>query len=599
MKNNLFRRLLTMNLLIIGVTLLIVAFLLSRFASDYIYTQKEKELLAKGTEVSEMIIDYQEGIYNEFMVLSLMEALDRFWDARIWVSDRNGLVLLASFGDRPARRNPAMTVTNQEELESILQGDTVTIRHYMPHFNETMLTIGVPIRTSAQGPVLGAIFLHAPVIGIEAAAGQMRQYIALSGLAAVIAASILGYFYSLRLSRPLHAMSDVALRMAKGEFTQRVVTDSEDEIGQLGQSLNLLSTRLQETMGYLHREKEKFESMVTSMHEGVIGLDHQAHIVFYNEAAAELLPLTPDHLSVNVETIFPQSHVQDAFRHVFTTGEHAMVVVRGEMNILSVHISLLKEGEDALPGAVVLIQDISETEKIETMRREFIANISHELRTPLTTIRGFSESLLDGTAETEAQKNRYISLIAEESRYLGNLIQDLLDLNRLESGKTMMDMIPFRLSDTLTSLTTRMQPLFEKHALHLQLEIPDEPVVMGDSTRVQQVLRNLLENAARYAESLIRIRVQRVPDKNEIRITISDDGPGIPVEELPYVFQRFYRVEKSRTRGQGGTGLGLAIARQIVEAHDGTITAGLSKDGGAEFVFTLPIAIVPEGETIA
>jgi two-component system sensor histidine kinase ResE len=131
------------------------------------------------------------------------------------------------------------------------------------------------------------------------------------------------------------------------------------------------------------------------------------------------------------------------------------------------------------------------------------------------------------------------------------------------------------------------------------LEISDEPVVMGDSTRVQQVLRNLLENAARYAESLIRIRVERVPDKNEIRITISDDGPGIPVEELPYVFQRFYRVEKSRTRGQGGTGLGLAIARQIVEAHDGTITAGLSKDGGAEFVFTLPIAIVPEGETIA
>lgn len=593
MKKTLFKKLLSMNLLIIVVTLLIIAVLLSRLVSSYIYEQKERELAAKGSELSQLIVDYREGRLDEDTTLYILGAFDRFWEARIWIVDRQGLVVMASYGERQFRKGPLFKVSETEQLEKILAGETITLRRYVPHFEETMLSVGVPVQTEKDsGEVIGAIFLHAPVTGIEAVAGQLRYFFTLAGLAAVILASILGYFYSLRLSRPLKEMTEIAHKMSGGDFSQRINTSAEDEIGQLGKSLNYLSRRLQETMGVLKGEKEKFESMVTSMQEGVVGVDPQGRVVFLNTTAAELLHLSRKAVGVKLDRLFSNPQLLEAFNRVLDQGELALVVVRSPSTILSVLISPVKEGHETRWGAVALIQDISEAEKLEKMRREFIANVSHELKTPLTTIRGFTESLRDGTASEPALKERYLNMIAEESEHMGKLIEDLLDLSRLESGRMEIESLPFPLKESAESVVSRLQPIIREKGLQVTLEIPESPLVKGDRYRIEQVLRNLLENAVRYVPVKGSIHVNAVYKRTEgiMGVSIEDNGPGIPPEELPYIWERFHRVEKSRSRKEGGTGLGLSIVKQIIEAHGEAIWADNIPDGGSVFKFTLAVA---------
>ncbi len=593
MKKSIFRKLLSMNLLVIMVTLLIIAILLSRLVSSYIYEQKERELSAKGRELSQLIVDSQEGRHNEDTTLYILSTLDQFWEARIWVVDRRGLVVMASHGEQHFRKAPRFMISETEQLEQILAGETVAVRRFMPRFEETMLSVGVPVVAgNSSGEVLGAVFLHSPITGIEAVASQLRSLIALAGLAAVILASILGYFYSLHLSSPIKEMTGIAKKMSGGDFSQRIKTDAKDEIGQLGNSLNYLSQHLQETMSILKEEKENFESMVTSMHEGVVGVDSLGCVVYFNAAAAEMLALPKQAVGLKLEQLFTNPQLLEAFNKTLDQGKLALVVVRSADLVLSVHISPVIKGDSERWEAVALIQDISEAEKLEKMRREFIANVSHELRTPLTTIRGFTESLRDGTASEPTLKKRYLNIIAEESERMGTLIEDLLDLSRLESGRMEIEQLPFSLKETAASVVSRLQSIILKKELQVCLEIPELPLLEGDKYRIEQVLRNLLENAAGFVPAGGRIHVKAVSKEalGVMEISVEDNGPGIPVKELPHIWERFYRVEKSRSPREGGTGLGLSIAKQIVETHGGHIWAQNAPGGGAVFKFNLPVA---------
>lgn len=591
MIKGIFGKLLFMNLVVIGVTLLVIALLLSQLVSGYIFDQREKDLTAKGREMGQLVLDYMEGIIDEDTTLYLLNSLDGFLDARIWMVDRDGLVVMASYGSRQFRRGPGLRMQEPENLNRILKGETITTKRYVPHFEETMLSVGVPIqREENPGEVEGALFLHAPVTEIGATVARLRQFTGIAGLGALILASLLGYFFSLRLSRPLRKMSDVALKMAGGEFSYHVDINSDDEMGDLGSSLNFLSGRLNETINELKQEKNKFVSMVTGMQEGVMSVKNTGKIVFFNSAAAGLLDINEDSAGLHIKDVFANPLINETFEQVMQKGQSALTVIDYKKSVISLHISPVQsESVDDKRGAVALIQDISESEKLENMRKEFIANVSHELRTPLTTIGGFTESLLDGTVTDENARERYLKVISEETMRMGRLIENLLDLSRLESGRLKMDEQPFHLIEVVESVIKRLQPLKDKKNATVEIKADGIPPVFADPDRIEQVFFNLVENAIHFIPDEGRVYIQAAlcEDTGKIRVCVKDNGPGIPPEELPFIWDRFHRVEKSRTRREGGTGLGLSIVRQIIEAHGEDINAENAPDGGAVFSFSL------------
>ncbi len=592
MLKGIFGKLLLMNLIVIGVTLLVIALLMSQLVSGYIFSQKEKELTAKGREVGQLMLDYIEDEIDEDTALYLLSSLDGFLDARIWMVDREGLVVMASYGSRQFRRGPGFRMPEPDNMTKILKGESTTTKHYVPHFEETMLSVGVPIQRDGNfSEVEGAILLHAPVTEIGATVARLRQFTGMAGLGALILASLLGYFYSLRLSGPLRKMSDTALKMAGGEFSSPVQVNSDDEIGQLGSSLNYLSSRLDQTINELKQEKYKFASMVTGMQEGVMSVNHGGQIAFLNSAAAKLLDIKEDFVGLPLNDVFSDHRIIDTFRRVLEKGQSALTVIDYKSFILSLRISPVQsESGDHNRSAVALIQDISESEKLEKMRKEFIANVSHELRTPLTTISGFTGSLLDGTVTDPKSRDRYLGIISEESRRMSRLIENLLDLSRLESGRMKMDKQPFSLKEVVEVVVNRLQPLMEDKNVTVHIGLEDIPPVLADRDRIEQVIYNLVENAIRYVahEGKVYIGATRCEDTKKINAYVKDTGTGIPPDELPFIWDRFHRVEKSRSRRKGGTGLGLSIIKQIIEAHGEDIIAKNDPEGGAVFTFSLP-----------
>jgi two-component system sensor histidine kinase ResE len=589
LKKSLFSKLLIMNIGVIAAALVVIALLLPQLISGYIFNQKERELTAKGTELARLTEGYLEETISEESFLELLASLDRFLEARIWVVNRDGLVIKASYGERLFRRGPYLRLS-EEQVKQLSRGETLTARRYLPHFEQVMLSVGVPVLFGADRVPAGAIILHAPVTEIKATVSSLLKFVLFSGLAAVVLASLLGYFFSRRLSRPLQEMSAAARRMGRGHFSSRIKISSEDELGQLAFSLNYLAERLEHTITALQREKSKFKSMVAGMREGVVGVNSAGELVYLNNTAREMLQLDDASLGRPVAEVFPSPRLAAPFLHSLAGGKPEAATVDLKDRYYSVRVSPAEDETDATPGAVGLIQDISETERLEQMRRDFIANASHELRTPLTVLKGYAEALLDGTAD-DTRKTRYLQIIKTEIERLNRLVTDLLDLSRLQAGRLALRRERLSLVDLAVELGDRLKPQLKEKRLRLEAAIPENAPVWADRDRIQQVMQNLVENAVRFSPHGGTIFITAaVEPGGKVKIAVRDEGPGIPAEDLPHIWERFYRAEKSRDRKKGGTGLGLAIAREIIEAHGETIAVASTAGQGTVFSFTLPPA---------
>lgn len=498
-KGSLLLKLLLINGAVIGAAMLVIALLLPQLISSHIYTEKERELLAQGRELGQVMLDFKQGDIDEETALYILDSMDRFLEARIWLADRDGLVFLASQGERGRRqqgRRKGFVVPEPEALEKVQSGEVFSANRYLPHFDETMLTVGVPIKSQAnsgqeiqgtQGTVEGALFLHAPVRGIMSTIARMRQLTVMAGIAALLLAALTAIVLSRRFTRPLVEMKNAALKMAGGDFKHRVPATTADEIGQLGTSINQLAAGLE--------------------------------------------------------------------RH-------------------------------------------------EANRREFIENVSHELRTPVTTIRGFAEALLDGTVTKPADQRKYLHIISEESQRISKLISDILDLSRLERGIMEITPEPFNVQDAAAAVIAKLHMLAGDKEVNITTDFEAAPnmdtgadppaeglIVYADRERIEQVLYILLDNAISFSPvgGQIIVGATKGRERGKINVYVQDDGPGIPAENLPFIWERFYRVEKSRNRKKGGAGLGLSIAGEIINSHGETISAVNSPAGGAVFSFSLPL----------
>ena len=494
--------------------------------------------------------------------------------ARATIIDSQGKVWADSEADPAVMENHAQRPEFVAALKGIVGTDTRRSR-----------TVGVSFLYVAAPVAGGAVRLAYPLSDVEAAVTRVRRHLFLGSLLAFIVALLISGVAARSTARRLHRIVQFADRIAAGDLAARIDETSEDEIGQVATSLDTTARHLEESFAALQTSQRQLETLLNSMQDAVIAVSADDRVQWANQTMDKLVPQRTRKNAPLVETVRDPDFLTavrgaSEARKVFTA--RAASIVPGRT--FDVTAAPMPGG-----GAVAVLRDLTETERIEKTRRDFIANVSHELRTPLTSIQGYTETLLDSASDNNHSRD-FLEIIRKSALRMSRLTEDLLTLARVESGEQRFDIQPSAPADLLEEAVQSFREIARAQNVELKVEDHASAQVGADPEAIHQVFSNLVDNALKYAQSGGRIILGARPVPESVEFYIQDFGPGIPSEHLPRLFERFYRVDKARSRESGGTGLGLAIAKHIVLAHGGTIRAQSDLNHGSTFLFTLPLA---------
>lgn len=427
-----------------------------------------------------------------------------------------------------------------------------------------------------NGEVKYVIYARMNASSMQESLAQTTRTIIVAVFLALILAVLMAYVFAKTLTGPIHQLTVKAKILAEGDLKQTVEVYSEDEIGQLAESFNYMASELNKTVGEAFREKNKLEAILHNMTDGVISFDKSGNITHANTVAAEMLEVDKLDFNLDMFTRKYDLELDDQGRDI----EDGMAVQLqytfpvGEKFINASFSPYFNETEE-IEGIVVVLQDITKQKKLDNMRKEFVANVSHEMRTPLTTIKSYTETLMYGALEEKDMAMDFLNIINTEADRMSFLVRDLLQLSRFDNKQVQFKFTKVYINE-LISENVRQNKIHaenKKQNLILELWPDDDAYVVADRDRINQVINNITTNAIKYSPEGATIRIYVTEDKSYYKINVSDTGMGISKEDLPRIFERFYRVDKARSRAMGGTGLGLAIAKEIMEGHDGKLTA--------------------------
>jgi two-component system, OmpR family, phosphate regulon sensor histidine kinase PhoR len=437
-----------------------------------------------------------------------------------------------------------------------------------------LLYVAVPVRDGARP--LGVLRLALPLSAVTSSYDEINQVMLAGGLVALAVAFGIGVFVAGRVTRPVVEMQAIARQMSEGQFAVRAPVRSQDELGTLGRALNVMVLRLREQIQNLESERAKATAILDGMVESVIAVDGQEGILLMNERARALFGVGPGRGEGKpFLEVVRNADLHEIFRSSRTAGgvfRTELRLVHPAERILRVTaVPLRLAGEE--PGLVMVIDDITELRRLEQVRTEFIANVSHELRTPLTAIQGYLETLLGGALEEREHARRFVEIAFRHTERLGRLLNDLTDLSNIELGKVSLRLTPTPLGPLVDSVLELVAAKARDGEVTLHAEVSEGLGVRADHDRLLQILINLVDNAVKYtpAGGAVTVQARRTGD-GRVALSVSDTGIGIPRADLPRITERFYRVDKARSRELGGTGLGLAIVKHLVLAHGGDLT---------------------------
>ena len=494
--------------------------------------------------------------------------------ARATVIDVTGKVLADSEATASSIENHAQ----RPEFIAALKGEIGTDRR-------TSDTLGIQFLYVAAPVSGGAVRLAYPLSDIEASTARVRGTLlrgsALTFLVALVLAGIVARFTARRLQRIVQFANEIAA----GELTARIAETSGDEIGQVAAALDKTARHLESNFAALQTSQRQLETLLNSMEDAVIAVGPDERVQWANQSMDSLVPQRTRLNAPVVETV----RDPDFLRAVRGASVGHRVVTARATSIVPARTFDVTAAPLPGGGAVAVLRDLTETERMEKTRRDFIANVSHELRTPLTSIQGYAETLLDSAPEKNHSRE-FLEIIRKNAHRMSRLTEDLLTLARVESREQRFDIQPVPAAELLQEAVLSFRELARAHGIDLQVEDAAPDLVSADREAIHQVFSNLIDNALKYAASGGRLVLGARRSDRGVEFYVRDFGPGIPSEHLPRLFERFYRVDKARSRESGGTGLGLAIAKHIVLAHDGTIRAESELNHGSMFLFTLPLA---------
>jgi len=450
-----------------------------------------------------------------------------------------------------------------------------------------------------QGRTVGEAQVSASLFGVKQAASRTRRIIISALVAAALLAAVLSQRLASSIAKHVTDMSATAKRLAEGNLSQRVAVQSADEIGQLARSFNTMALQLEKMLNEMAEDKNKMQTILTTMADGIVVTDEAGRVALFNKASEgmfdrrasetlgkpiEELDLHPELAKMVLETLKTRRLVRRDLR------------LPGPSEVaLSACCSPVKDQSSSVKGAVVVLHDLTEIRKHEKAQKEFVANVSHELRTPITAVRVTAEALLSGAKDDPKLLDRFLVTLVKESERLSQLIDELLEIAKREAGRKEVE----RREVALPELAERALSLCRSEAVRNQIDVTvDVPdlVIYGDDRQIEQVLANLLDNAIKYTPRGGKVMVRAEEDDTSVSISVSDTGIGIHHGEVQRIFERFYRVDKARSRQLGGTGLGLSIVKEIVEEHGGTVAVETKLGEGSTFTVTLPKRASGAGE---
>jgi two-component system phosphate regulon sensor histidine kinase PhoR len=452
-----------------------------------------------------------------------------------------------------------------------------------------MMYVAIPVQNPGM-PLLAFVRLALPLTDVDRQLAAVRSLAAFGFGVGIVAAIILTWVFSAPLARRLSAIDERARRYAAGNFAPTVPDYGQDEIGTVARTLDSLTRNLATRLSSLEADRARMAAILSGMIEGVLVVNAHGRLQLANEAARRML---------RIDDGVEGRHYPEIVRQPAVARQIAAALAGSPTE--SVELTGLRDSEvtliartapvDAAPGrgAVVVLHDITDLRRADRIRRDFVANVSHELRTPLTAIRGYVEALADATPE---ESRRFLEIVARHSLRMERLVRDLLRLARLDAGQEVLERVPCSIESLFAAVETDLAEPIASRRQQVEREIaPDATTVEGDPAKLQDAIRNLLENATNHSPEGGRIRMHASRRQGRLFITVTDDGPGIPPNDLTRIFERFYRVDKSRTRDgkdPGGTGLGLSIVRHLVELHGGRVSAANRPERGAVFTIELP-----------
>jgi two-component system, OmpR family, phosphate regulon sensor histidine kinase PhoR len=589
MRVRLLWQLLPSYLLVILLTLFLLSWLFTRSLSDFYLEETAADLEARARLAAVQIA----GRFDPLQAAGLDPLSVRLGEetgTRFTFILPSGEVLADSLEEPERMENHA----GRQEVAAALAGEVGRATRYSDTMEKTMMFVAVPVR-GEEDEITGIVRAALPVTAINRTLHLVYQRIVLSGALVMLLAAAVSVLVGRRISRPLEAMRLGAERFARGDFSERLSAEGAEEIGALAAAMNSMVQELDERMRTMVRQHSEQEAVLSSMVEGVLAVDTEERILRINRAAAALLGVRPDEVQGRrIEEAIRQADLQRFVTRALNARnqpEGKIVLHDTEDLYLQAHCTVLR-GEDGEEfGALVVLNDITRLRRLENVRRDFVANVSHELKTPITAIKGFVETLQDVALEDPDHAQRFLEIIVRQADRLNAIVDDLLALSRIEQGVEQgglpLTVMPLR--PVLEAAIQGCTLIADEKEIKVNLFCSSDLAARINAPLLEQAVVNLLTNAIKYSHPQGKIAIEAARWHDRITIRVQDWGCGIEKEHLPRLFERFYRVDKARSRAQGGTGLGLAIVKHIVQAHGGEVVVHSTPGHGSTFSLHLPL----------
>ena len=519
---------------------------------------------------------------------SLVTSLSQKVKCRISVINNLGKVLADS-------EKPQQEVLQMEnhlyrpEIKAALAGGTGIDTRYSSTLKIDMLYIALPIKENTE--IIGTIRLALPLESVQKTLNEIRKTILIGLLFALVLAFILGSVVAGNTIRPINRMIQVSRRFSEGNFSRRIIQSPKDEIGELADTLNKMAQDIEDKIKEIQTQNQKLTAIFNSMIEGVIVIDKNGHIISINPTIEKIFGVSKKDVEAKafLEAI-RNNDISDVIGVVLNKGQP----VRAELT-LKYPVSKIFEVNatpifdiNEVTGCLVVIHNVTEIRKLETVRSDFIANVSHELKTPLTSIKGFIETLLEGALDDKENSRSFLVIIQEHAERLNTLVNDLLSLSHLESKEIILDIKDVGVRQLVERVILGFKSQLKTKGIEIKDELPASLCIKADNNRVEQVFTNLIDNAIKFNKEKGLVRIYSQDIDGRLKIVVEDSGIGIPKKDLSRIFERFYRVDKARSRELGGTGLGLSIVKHIVELHNGSVGVESTEGFGSKFWLVLP-----------
>lgn len=605
-KSDLLRQIYLLLLVTVVASTLVTGTIYMLTSAPVFVREKAGEILPRAEMVAEYYRQYSSGERTLRDFQSAIAFSGTLSKAQLQIYNANGEMIICSLemGEGFSHRANSqfmidlVSPTAQKVLES---GEEAVEYNKAQGESTEYLSVGVPV--SVDGQVNAVVVLTTPMSVLRAPLHSLNKVLVFSILVVYLLLLIPAYFAVRRATQPIRQMRDVALSMAKGDFTARADEGTRGEIGELAQAFNYLAERLGDTVRALTIERNRLRQVLDGLAEGILATNALGEITHTNPAMYQLFDTPQGAFDALHEALRHSDELlMDELTGVVQTQQQLVRHIQTPTRILRMIASPIQNEMGACQGVVALFHDITESERLEQTRRDYVANVSHELRTPLSAVRGLTEALNDGLIKTPEDQARYYGYILRECMRLTRLINDLLELSRLQSGNVAFQKEPLQLMPLLEDVQMRYANMADDLDIRFEVQQrPECPFVCTNGDRVEQVLVVLLDNAFKFTEEEGTVRVCVDWDETCVYVHVQDTGCGIAKEDLPYVFDRFYKVEKAHSGG--GTGLGLSIASEIMSLMGEKIWAESEAGSGTTFTFTLHRAAdVPakrEGEKAA